>query len=370
MSGGVDSSVAAALLAEQGYDVVGATLKLWCYAEREPSPKACCSLEAIADARAVALERGFPHYVLDYTADFRARVAEPFVTGYLEGRTPYPCAACNSDLKFGRLVRQARGMGADFLATGHYVRCAPAARAAGEEEPALWRASARAKDQSYALWATPREHLSYLLFPLGGMTKAEVRAHAERLGLVRVAGKRESQDLCFVGNGGYGEFVAEAAGPERAPRPGPIVDREGRELGEHRGLAHYTVGQRRGLGRRVAQGRDGRPCYVVALDAERNAVRVGLEEELLAREARTGALHWLSLDPPLAGRRVRAQIRYRAEAAPAALWPGSGRAVAGAELDPLAGARLVFDEPQRAITPGQSAVLYDGDRLLGGATIA
>jgi tRNA-specific 2-thiouridylase len=373
MSGGVDSSVAAARLAEQGYEVVGATLKLWCYDEREPARRPCCSLEAIADARSVALRMGFTHHVLDYTADFRARIAEPFVAGYLAGRTPYPCAACNADLKFGRLLEQARGIGAAFVATGHYARRAPAPLAGGGEEPALWRAVGRAKDQSYALWGVARASLPSLLFPLGGLTKDEVRAHAERLGLARVADKHESQDLCFVGPGGYAAFLAEAAGRERVERPGPILDLEGRELGEHGGLAHYTVGQRRGLGRGVA---GGGALYVVALDAERNAVTVGPEAALLAREARTGPLNWLPADPPQAGRRLQAQIRYRAGAADATLWPGeagSGRAAAdpdtAAPFDPAAGARIVFDAPQRAVTPGQSAVLYDGDRLLGGGTI-
>jgi tRNA-specific 2-thiouridylase len=373
MSGGVDSSVAAALLVEQGYDVVGATLKLWCYDEREPGRRPCCSLEAIADARAVALRLGFAHFVLDYTEDFRTRVAEPFVAGYLAGRTPYPCAACNADLKLGRLLVQARGLGAACVATGHYVRGAPAPLPGGGEEPALWR-GAGGKDQSYALWATARESLPALRFPLGGLTKAEVRAHAERLGLARVADKPESQDLCFVGPGGYAEFLAEAAGRERVDRPGPILDLEGRRRGEHRGLAHYTVGQRRGLGRELA---GGEPLYVVALDAARNAVTVGPESALLARTARLGPLNWLSSEPPRAGRRVRAQIRYRAAAAAATLWEAGegsadaavGSAAAGAALDPAAGARVVFDEPQRAITAGQSAVLYDADRLLGGATI-
>ena len=365
MSGGVDSSVAAALLAEQGYDVVGATLKLWCYDEREPGRRPCCSLEAIADARAVALRLGFAHFVLDYTEDFRARVAEPFVAGYLAGRTPYPCAACNAELKFGRLLAQARGIGAAFVATGHYARRAPAPLPGGGEEPALWRAPG-GKDQSYALWATPRESLPSLLFPLGELTKDEVRGHAERLGLARVAAKPESQDLCFVGPGGYAAFLAEAAGRERVDRPGPILDLEGRRRGEHRGLAHYTVGQRRGLGREVA---GGEPLYVVALDAARNAVTVGPESALLTPTARTGPLHWLAAEPPRAGRRLLAQIRYRAPAAPATLWGPDGAAAAGAALDPAAGVRVVFEAPQRAVTPGQSAVLYDGDRLLGGAAI-
>lgn len=360
MSGGVDSSVAAALLAEQGYEVVGATLKLWCYEEYDPSPRACCSLEAIADARAVALRMGFTHYVLDYERDFRTRVIEPFLAEYLAGRTPYPCAACNAELKFGRLLEQARALGADFLATGHYVRLDR-----GDDEPSLLRATQRDKDQSYALWAVARENLPSLLFPLGERTKDEVRAHARRLGLSRVAERVESQDLCFVGTRGYAAFVAREAGGDGGTSPGPIVDLAGRSLGKHRGLFRYTVGQRRGLGHLGGEGR----LYVASLDAERNQIRIGPERSLYSRVAVIGSLNWLSHDPPRAGRRVAAQVRYRSEPAPAALWPHEPGARAGQPIDLPSGLRLVFDDPQRAITPGQSAVFYDGDRLLGGGTI-
>src|SRR5262249_17467604 len=257
MSGGVDSSVAAALLAERGFEVVGATLKLWCYEEREPSPRACCSLEAIADARSIAVRLGFAHHVLDYREPFRERVIDPFVEGYLAGRTPYPCAACNADLKFGRLVEQARGIGADFVATGHYVR---------RIGDALVRAAHREKDQSFALWQVARETLPSLLFPLGELTKEAVRREAERLGLARVASKEESQDLCFVGAGGYAKFVEQEEGGAAALRPGPILDDQGREVGEHTGLARYTVGQRKGLGRSIGRASGGRPLYVVALE--------------------------------------------------------------------------------------------------------
>ena len=355
MSGGVDSSIAAALLAEAGWDVVGVTLKLWCYGESDDdaTPRSCCSLDAIADARSVALHMGFPHHVIDESAAFRERVVAPFVRDYLAGETPYPCALCNTHLKFGSLFAHARKAGADFLATGHYVRLAPAP-CEGGEEPALWRAAHDGKDQTYALWGIARATLPRLVFPLGGLTKDEVRAHGERLGLARVARKVESQDLCFVPDGDYAGFVAREAGASAVDRPGPVVDAGGAVVGAHRGLARYTVGQRKGLGLAAAE-----PLYVTALEPETNTVRVGGEGALLAREAAFTDCNWLAADPPTAGRSVSAQVRYRHRPAPARLFPGDGGR-----------GTIVFDEPQRAITPGQSVVFYEGDRLLGGARIA
>jgi tRNA-specific 2-thiouridylase len=367
MSGGVDSSVAAALLVERGFDVLGATLKLWCYEEREAGPRACCSLEAIRDARAVALRFGFAHYVLDYTEPFRSRVIEPFLDEHRAGRTPYPCAACNADLKFGRLWDQARSLGAAHLASGHYVRRGDAPREGGGREPALFRAADPAKDQSYALWGVRGETLGALVFPLGELTKTEVRAHAERLGLARQNARPESQDLCFVGAGGVAAYVLEATGNAGVGEPGPVFDERGREVGTHRGLVHYTIGQRR-LGRGV-RAPEGRRAYVVAIEPERNALRIGPAEALAARVAVTRAPNWLSLDAPRAGQRVDAQIRYRAAAVPARLWPAEGAESEGAPLEPGAGLRVTFEVPQRAITPGQSVVFYDDERLLGGAPI-
>ncbi len=366
MSGGVDSCVAASLLLEEGLAVVGATLKLWCYGERPSYRRACCSLEAIRDARSFAARLGFPHFVLDYQHLFRERVVAPFTTDYLEGRTPYPCAACNADLKFGRLLDQARAIGASFLASGHYVRLGTASLPGGGEEPALFRAAVREKDQSYALWAIGRQALSHMRLPLGTLSKREVRERAARIGFPQLGEKPESQDLCFVGGPRrHAAYLVEEVGAERVHRPGPFLDAAGRVVGTHRGLAHYTVGQRRGLGLAT-----GARTYVIDLDPEANAVRVGGEEELFVGETPTGAANWLSMAAPRAGQRVHVQVRYRHEAVAARLWPRAESAAEGEPFDPAHGMRVVFEEPVRAVTPGQSAVFYDGDRLLGGAPIA
>jgi len=351
MSGGVDSSIGAALLAEAGWDVIGVTLKLWCYgsSDDEATPRSCCSLDAIADARSVALHMGFPHHVLDESALFRERVVAPFVRDYLGGETPYPCALCNTHLKFGSLFDHARKAGADYLATGHYARLAHEGG-----EPAIFRAAHDGKDQTYALWGIARSTLGRLLFPLGGLTKDEVRAHGERLGLARVARKLESQDLCFVPDGDYAGFVAREAGAAAVDTPGAMVDTAGQVIGTHQGLAHYTVGQRKGLGLAAAE-----PRYVIGLEPRTNTLRVGAESELFAREVAFTDFNWLSADAPRDGEGIEAQIRYRHRPAPAALHVAEGGR-----------GRLVFDAPQRAITPGQSAVFYRGDRLLGGARIA
>ncbi|MEO6461989.1 MAG: tRNA 2-thiouridine(34) synthase MnmA [Candidatus Eisenbacteria bacterium] len=361
MSGGVDSSIGAALLAEAGWQVTGVTLKLWCYGESDDtaSPRACCSLDAIEDARSVARQAGFAHYVLDETAEFRAKVVAPFMADYLSGFTPYPCAACNTHLKFGSLFAHARKSGHEFLSTGHYVRATRAARRDGGVEPALARAAHGGKDQAYALWGIDRATLPFLVFPLGDLGKAEVRAHGERLGLSRIAQKLESQDLCFVPDGDYAAFVARelAARPVGEALPatagaGAIVDDAGRRVGTHAGVAHYTIGQRRGLGVAAEQ-----PLYVTALDPETNTVRVGTGDALLSSEARFTGFNWLSLDPPLDGEPVEAQIRYRHAPAAARLFVDGD------------GGRLEFDAPQRAVTPGQSVAFYRGERLLGGGRL-
>ncbi len=347
MSGGVDSAAAAAFLVEEGHDVVGATLKLWCYGGAEASPRSCCSLRDIEDARASAAALGFRHYVLDEESDFDREVVRPFVRSYLAGETPNPCVRCNTHLKFGSLLTRARRLGFDAVATGHYARLEQTAGG-----PVLARAADRAKDQSYVLWGLSRKDLASSRFPLGGRTKAEARAAARRAGL-RVAEKVESQDICFVQGGHYGEFVSARAEGAPQARPGEIVDLAGRALGEHRGAIHYTVGQRRGLG--VAAGE---PLYVVRVDAARNRVVVGSERDLHVEAMEVREVNWVSCDPPSGALEAEVKVRYRSRPAPAVVTPaGPGRV----------GVR--FREPQRAVAPGQSAVFYRGEVVLGGGII-
>ncbi len=348
MSGGVDSAVAAALLAEAGHEVTGITLKLWCYGTSPLSPRACCTLDAIDDARRVAQRMGFVHHVVDAEEVFRRRVLQPFMDAYAGGRTPYPCALCNQHLKFGDLVARLELVGADALATGHYARI----ERLGDGSYGLFRATDRGKDQSYALAFIPYDVLPRVRFPLGGLTKHEVRDHAARLGL-SVWDKPESQDLCFVPDGDYAGFMVNRLGERRGTAPGPIVDTEGRVRGTHRGLLHYTVGQRRGLGIAAPE-----PLYVIALEPARNAVRVGSRSALQAEGLVTGPMNWLLPAPPAAGRAVEAQIRYHHEPAAARVLPRADGSV-----------EVRFERPQSAVTPGQSCVLYDGDRVLGGAPI-
>jgi tRNA-specific 2-thiouridylase len=349
MSGGVDSAVAAALLAEEGHSVTGVTLRLWCLGSAPTSPRACCTLDAIDDARRVAERMGFRHYVVDAEDVFRARVLEPFLDDYTHGRTPYPCALCNQHLKFGDLVSRMRVVGAEWLVTGHYARIEPD----DEGGWALRRAREGAKDQSYALALIPYATLAHTRFPLGALGKDEVRAHAARLGLT-VWDKPESQDLCFVPDGDYARFMREKLGETRGNAPGAFVDLDGRAVGEHRGIARYTVGQRRGLGLAGAE-----PSYVIGIDAVRNTVTVGPRAALGAAGLVTGPINWLTPVPPGDGARVAVQIRSSHRAASATIAHRSGGAV-----------EVTFDEPQTAVAPGQIGVLYDGDRVLGGAPIA
>jgi tRNA-uridine 2-sulfurtransferase len=347
MSGGVDSAAAAAVLVASGHDVTGATLKLWCYGGAEASPRSCCSLRDIDDARDAAATLGIPHYVLDEESQFEREVVAPFVASYLNGETPNPCVRCNTHLKFGSLRKRARRLGFDAVATGHYAR-----RMDTPSGPVLLRAVDRAKDQSYVLWGISREDLASSLFPLGELTKAEARETARKAGL-RLAEKIESQDICFVQGGAYGDFVAARAPGAPVSQPGDLVDTEGRVVGRHRGAMHYTVGQRRGLG--VALGQ---PAYVLQVDAKRNRVVVGREEDLLEAHSTVRDVNWVSCEPPQGPEPVAVKIRYRSRPAPA--W-----------VSPLEGsrARIDFEEPVRAVSPGQSAVFYRGDILLGGGII-
>jgi tRNA-specific 2-thiouridylase len=348
MSGGVDSGVAAALVAEEGHDVTGVTLKLWCYGTSPVSPRACCTLDAIDDARGVSARMGFPHFVVDAEDVFRARVLQPFLDAYAAGRTPYPCALCNQHLKFGDLVSRMEAIGADVLVTGHYARV----RRLAAGEWGLFRALDRSKDQSYALALVPYAALARVRFPLGDLTKAEVREAGRRLALT-LWDKPESQDLCFVPDGDYAGYMVRNLGETRGTAPGPFVSEEGRVLGTHGGIIRYTVGQRRGLGLPASE-----PLYVIGIDSERNAVTVGPRSALEREGLFADRANWLVPEPPGPGTRADVQIRYHHAAVPASLWPR-----------PDGGVEVRFDSPQAAVTPGQLAVFYDGDRVLGGATI-
>jgi tRNA-specific 2-thiouridylase len=344
----VDSAVAAALLAERGHEITGVTLKLWCYGRSPLSPRACCTLDAIDDARRVARRMGFPHYVVEAEEVFRDRVLQPFLDAYAGGRTPYPCALCNQHLKFGDLVARMEAAGADLLATGHYARVARLA----DGSPALLRAVDIGKDQSYALALIPYAALGRATFPLGDLTKDQVREEGRRLGL-SVWDKPESQDLCFVPDGDYAGFMTTNLGETRGIAPGAFLDREGRRLGTHRGIIHYTVGQRRGLGLAAAE-----PLHVLAIDADRNAVVVGPKSALDSAGLVTGPVNWLMPRPPAAGAQVEVKIRYHHPPATARVFPR-----------PNGTAEVRFAEPQPAVTPGQLCAFYRGDHCLGGGTI-
>jgi tRNA-uridine 2-sulfurtransferase len=354
MSGGVDSSVAAALLVEQGHRVIGVTMKTFCYGEAEAesghSGKTCCGLDGILDAKRVADALGIPHYVFDVEREFTRDVIDDFVSEYAAGRTPNPCVRCNGNTKFRDLLRRGAMLGCDAIATGHYARLG----VDGSGRPVLMRGVDEKKDQSYFLWALPAEMLPQLMFPLGGMTKPEVRERARALGL-STAEKPESMEICFVPSGDYAGFLETQLGPEHASlQPGNLVSRSGAVLGEHAGYARYTVGQRKGLG-----GGRGLPLYVIGTRPATREVVVGTADELLTAEVRVGELNWLVSEIPRAGDPVRVQVRHRAR-------PVSARVLAAGPD----GISLQLDEPQRAVTPGQSAVVFSGEVVLGGGRIS
>ena len=339
MSGGVDSSVVAALAAKTGAEVIGITLQLYDHGEATGRTGSCCAGQDIRDARAVAEKLGIAHYVFDYESRFRESVIDDFANEYMAGRTPIPCIRCNQGVKFHDLLGMARDLGADCLATGHYVR-----RVIGESGPELHRAQDPARDQSYFLFATTKDQLDYLRFPLGGMPKVAVREIAKELGLA-VALKPDSQDICFVPDGDYAKIVKKVR-PE-AGEGGQIVTRSGEVLGEHKGLIHYTVGQRRGL----EIGGQPEPLYVVRLEPETRRVVVGPKSALAVSAARIEDLNWLGegLDGAMT-----AKVRSLAKPAPA-------------RFD---GETIMFEMPEYGVAPGQAAVLYRGDRVMGGGWIA
>ena len=349
MSGGVDSSVAAALLAADGHDVVGLSMQLYDQRGGTQSFGSCCTLDDLHDARRVARRIGIPHYIVNFERQFDERVVSPFVQEYAAARTPIPCVRCNSDLKFASLLDRARGFEAEQVATGHYARVETVPAAGGRPVRRLRRAADHAKDQCYFLFSLTQSQLARASFPLGGMLKAEVRDYARDHGLL-VADKPDSHEICFVPDGDYAAFV-ERRLPEGA-REGTVVDAAGRLLGRHRGVHRFTVGQRKGLGVSGAV-----PLYVTAIDAASDTVTVGPRADLERITLTAGGVNWIE-GTPRQGCPVTAQIRHHHPPAPARVWPLDGAAL-----------RLEFDHPQPAIAPGQAVVLYDGDIVLGGGWI-
>lgn len=346
MSGGVDSSTAAFLAIEQGYSCIGCTMKLYEPVRADiPDDAGCCAPDESADARKVADALGIPHGTFDLSELFSEKVIRKFCDSYRAGKTPNPCIECNRCLKFGALLDCADKLGCEKIVTGHYARIEET-----DSGYVLKKAADPAKDQSYVLHMLTQAQLSRVLLPLGGLSKPQVRAVAEQQGFVN-AHKKESQDICFVPDGDYARIIRQITGEE--PVPGDFVDTEGRFLGHHEGLIHYTVGQRRGLGIAI-----GKPAYVCGLDPEHNRVIIGSNEDLFRRSCTVFGVNWISGTPPQGSLRCRAKIRYRHPEQPAVI-----------EFTDNDTVLLTFDAPQRAITPGQSAVFYDGDIVLGGGEI-
>lgn len=358
MSGGVDSSTVAALLMQHGRPVVGLTMQLWNQRRLPelqgdgPAQHRCCSLDDVYDAKRVAQHLSFPHYVVNFEEQFEQRVVRPFVEQYLAGRTPIACTNCNTDVKFEPLLRMARQIGAERLATGHYARVREDDHSGRYQ---LLRARDDSKDQSYFLWGLSQEQLSRSEFPLGELTKEEVRELARSVNLP-VAEKPESMELCFVPNGNYVQFIhaySQESGKPLNDKEGDIVTENGTIIGRHTGVHNYTIGQRKGLGFTT-----GKPVYVLAIDPEKNRVVVGEDNALRATTLDIENVNWISVEEPTTPLRAQVKIRHKHEPAAATV-----------EARPGLQARITFDAPQRAITPGQAAVLYDGDIVLAGGWI-
>ena len=358
MSGGVDSSTVAAVLLQQGHPIVGLTMQLWNQRRLSelqsegPAQHRCCSLDDVYDARRVAQHLNFPHYVVNFEDQFEQRVVRPFVEQYLAGRTPIACTNCNTDVKFEPLLLMARQIGAERLATGHYARIRRNEQTGRYE---LLRARDDSKDQSYFLWGLTQEQLSLSEFPLGELIKEEVRALAREVKLP-VAEKPESMELCFVPNGNYVQFIqaySREVGKPISDAEGDIVTEDGTVLGRHTGVHNYTIGQRKGLGFAT-----GKPVYVLAIDPEKNRVIVGEDDSLRTTSFEIENMNWISIAEPTAPLRAQVKIRHKHDPAPATV-----------EALPGNRARITFDSPQRAITPGQAAAIYSGDVVLAGGWI-
>lgn len=349
MSGGVDSSVAAAILLEKGYDVVGVTMQIWpgVAEERQKTEGGCCSLSAVDDARRVADKLGIPYYVMNFKDVFKEKVIDYFTDEYIKGRTPNPCIACNRYVKFEALMQKAVAMGMDYIATGHYARI--------EYDSILKRyllkkSVTESKDQTYALYTLTQEQLSRTLMPVGDFTKDRIRIMAKELGL-SVATKPDSQEICFVEDNDYGRFICENT--DYNAIPGNFTDTKGNVLGRHKGIIHYTIGQRKGLGMAF-----GKPMYVAAIDKERNTVVLGEGNEVFSDTLLAEDLNFIAFEKLDAPKRVKAKIRYSAQESCANIIPLENGDV-----------KVIFETPQRAITPGQSVVFFDDDTVLGGGVI-
>ena len=348
MSGGVDSSVAAFLTQQAGYACIGATMRLFSNdVLGEDQQSTCCSLDDVEDAKSVARRMGMPHYTFNFQDAFRETVMDKFVRCYERGDTPSPCIDCNRYLKFGTLLHRAQELGCQYVVTGHYARIR---RDPDTGRCLLYKAADKAKDQTYFLYCLTQDMLEHTLFPLGELTKPQVRAIAEEHGFV-TARKHDSQDICFVPDGDYARVIELRTGQKA--KPGPFVDREGHVLGEHAGIIHYTIGQRKGLGLGIEH-----PYYVCEKRPEDNTVVLGPNEALFTTELDAGDFNWIAYETPPAELHVKAKIRYRQQEQPATVTQNADGTV-----------HISFDEPQRAIARGQAVVLYDGDTVVGGGTI-
>ncbi|MDR3288082.1 MAG: tRNA 2-thiouridine(34) synthase MnmA [Peptococcaceae bacterium] len=358
MSGGVDSSMTAALLQEEGYEVIGITMQVW-KADGEEDRGGCCTLSEIEDARRVAYQLGIPHYVLNFRSYFKKYVVDYFIDSYLRGETPNPCLACNRYVKFDELLRRARGLGAEYIATGHYAKIW---RDPDSGRYLLGKGLDDRKDQTYVLYTLTQEQMPYIRLPLGDYRKETVRAMAKERGLTGVANKPDSQEICFVPDQDYAGFIRKNTAEPIIS--GNFVDSGGTVLGRHQGLIYYTVGQRKGLGITF-----GKPMFVIGLNARRNEVVLGEAEQTYSRTLWAEDIHWLALPALTEPLAVKAKIRYKAPEAAAVISPDSLTPCGQSAASSPERLKVVFEEPQRAVTPGQAVVFYQEDRVLGGGKI-